>query len=103
MFLPVPYVELTPGASCDTLAQAPSAGLNVCDDIVSINGAPVSSIDQLTTLVGEHGVGETVHVGWADMNGKHGTTDVRLTASTSGKRRPLLGVVPKSIGISKPP
>src|SRR3954471_14393904 len=42
LFLPVPYVELSPGASCDTLAQKPSAACydaGIRGPVITIEGA----------------------------------------------------------------
>jgi PDZ domain-containing protein len=84
-------------------SPAESAGLDVCDDILSVDGVAVSSIAQLTTLIGEHKVGDVVRIRWANADGKTGTTDVKLVESSAGKARPVIGVVPKTIGISKAP
>jgi PDZ domain-containing protein len=86
----------------DTFAPnspAAAAGIEICDDIVSINGTPVTSEKQLTQLVGQHKVGDVVQVGY-DRDGKRGVVNVRLTGTT---RRPLIGIAPQTISIAKPP
>ncbi len=83
-------------------SPAEAAGIDICDDIVSINGTSVSSIDQLTTLISEHKAGEVVRVGWVDSEGKAGSSMVRLTTQP-GTTRPLIGIVPKPRTITRSP
>jgi len=80
-------------------SPARTAGIGICDDIVSINGKRVSSEEQLTQLIGQHHVGDTVRVGYVHNNQRK-TANVRLAGTAA---RPLIGIAPRHIDISKPP
>jgi PDZ domain-containing protein len=88
-------------------SPAQAAGIGICDDIVSVDGTPVTSEQQLLTLIRQHAVGDTVRIGYVHsdpVNGdKREVAQVRLAASTSGTPRPVIGVAPQHIDISKPP
>jgi PDZ domain-containing secreted protein len=91
------YVD---GFSANSPARA--AGINICDDITSVDGAPVTSRTQLQALIGRHAVGDTVSVGYLH-DGTRRTASVKLTAASSSSRRPVIGIGPQEISISKPP
>ncbi len=57
---------------------AETAGISAGDTIVSINGATISSPNDLSAALGGHRPGDTVTVGWVDQNGQRHTASVRL-------------------------
>ncbi|MDN4599204.1 S1C family serine protease [Leifsonia virtsii] len=57
---------------------AAEAGLVAGDTITAIDGAAVSSAQELTTALASHRPGQTVAVTWADQDGASHTADVTL-------------------------
>jgi len=59
-------------------------GLVAGDVIVSLNGAGVSTVSQLTTLLQLHHPGDTVRLGWRDVLGQSHAEPVTLGAGPAG-------------------
>jgi PDZ domain-containing protein len=84
-------------------SPAERAGIGVCDDISTINGTPVTSEQQLSTLIRQHAVGDTVEVGYVNDNtDAKRVAHVRLAAAP-GTHQPVIGIGPNHIDISQPP
>ena len=61
-------------------APAAGAGLSPGDVIVSIDGRSVSSPNSLAALMGTHGPGSSVAVGWVTSSGQNGSASLTLVA-----------------------
>jgi PDZ domain-containing protein len=98
-------VPVQPDVYVDNFAPtspAREAGIAICDDIVAVNGLPVTSEAGLAQIIATHKVGEVVRVEYVHDK-EHKTAQVKLIASPVGKHQPIIGVVPQHVDISKPP
>ena len=59
-------------------SPAAAAGLAAGDTIVSINGQPIASADELTTSLDHKKPGDKVAVGWVDQSGQRHTATIAL-------------------------
>jgi PDZ domain-containing protein len=83
-------------------SPAEAAGIAKGDVITSINGRRVTSVADLTSLVGRHAIGDTVQVGYRHGGAAH-TVPVRLVASPQAPSQGILGVHPASRATGKLP
>ena len=89
MFLPVPYVELSPGASCDTLAKVPS---KPCRD-ARING-PVLTIDP---KVKTYPTSDRLYFTTVGLSGGPGQQRLTLFDALRGWFDSKLAVIPRDL------
>ncbi len=61
-------------------SPAATAGLQAGDVIVSINGAPISTVGDLSSALRSERPGQTIQVGWTDAAGGQHTSAITLAA-----------------------
>jgi S1-C subfamily serine protease len=69
-----------PVASVDPGGPAQAAGLVAGDVIDSADGKTISSVTDLRPVLDPHHPGDTISIGWVDVNGQHHTANLKLTA-----------------------
>ncbi|MCU1624539.1 MAG: hypothetical protein JWL79_3384 [Frankiales bacterium] len=78
----------------DVTAGAPADGkLKAGDRIVTVDGAKVTTADQLRALISNRKVGEAVAIGFL-RGGKRGSVTITTTAASDDPTRAIVGITP---------